>query len=58
MDPVQLSIFANRLAGICDEMGALLRASALCPDSASMLTTLDLANMGLTTVFTAGERGE
>ena len=32
MDPVQLSIFANRLAGICDEMGALLRASALSPN--------------------------
>ncbi|CUR45001.1 N-methylhydantoinase (ATP-hydrolyzing) [Alloalcanivorax xenomutans] len=32
MNPVQLSIFANRLAGICDEMGALLRASALSPN--------------------------
>ncbi len=32
MDPIQLSIFANRLAGICDEMGALLRASALSPN--------------------------
>ncbi len=32
MNPIQLSIFANRLAGICDEMGALLRASALSPN--------------------------
>ena len=32
MNPVQLSIFANRLSGICDEMGALLRASALSPN--------------------------
>lgn len=32
MNPVQLSIFANRLAGICDEMGAMLRASALSPN--------------------------
>ncbi|EKF73763.1 N-methylhydantoinase B [Alcanivorax hongdengensis A-11-3] len=32
MNPVQLSIFANRLSGICDEMGALLRLSALSPN--------------------------
>lgn len=32
MNPIQLSIFANRLSGICDEMGALLRASALSPN--------------------------
>ena len=32
MNPVQLSIFANRLAGICDEMGALLQRSALSPN--------------------------
>lgn len=32
MNPVQLSIFANRLAGICDEMGALLRRSAFSPN--------------------------
>ena len=32
MNPVQLSIFANRLSGICDEMGAVLRLSALSPN--------------------------
>lgn len=32
MNPVQLSIFANRLAGVCDEMGAVLRLSALSPN--------------------------
>ncbi|MCH8543435.1 MAG: hydantoinase B/oxoprolinase family protein [Alcanivorax sp.] len=32
MNPVQLSIFANRLSGICDEMGALLRRCALSPN--------------------------
>lgn len=32
MNAVQLSIFANRLAGICDEMGALLRRSAFSPN--------------------------
>jgi len=32
MNPVQLSIFANRLGGICDEMGALLQRSALSPN--------------------------
>ena len=32
MNPIQLSIFANRLSGICDEMGAVLRLSALSPN--------------------------
>ena len=32
MNPVQLSIFANRLSGVCDEMGAVLRLSALSPN--------------------------
>ena len=32
MNPVQLSIFAHRLSGICDEMGAVLRRSALSPN--------------------------
>lgn len=32
MNAVQLSIFANRLAGVCDEMGAVLRLSALSPN--------------------------
>ena len=32
MNPIQLSIFSNRLAGICDEMGALLRRSAFSPN--------------------------
>lgn len=32
MNPVQLSIFANRLGGVCDEMGALLQRSALSPN--------------------------
>ncbi|MCG8393963.1 MAG: hydantoinase B/oxoprolinase family protein [Pseudomonadales bacterium] len=32
MNSVQLSIFANRLSGICDEMGAVLRLSALSPN--------------------------
>ena len=32
MDAVQLSIFANRLAGICEEMGALLRRCAFSPN--------------------------
>jgi N-methylhydantoinase B len=32
MNPVQLSIFANRLSGVCDEMGALLRRSAFSPN--------------------------
>lgn len=32
MNPVQLSIFANRLSGICDEMGALLRRCAFSPN--------------------------
>ena len=32
MNPVQLSIFANRLGGICEEMGAVLRLSALSPN--------------------------
>lgn len=30
-DPVGLSIFANRLASICDEMGAVLRNAAFSP---------------------------
>lgn len=32
MNPVQLSIFANRLNGLCDEMGAVLRRSAFSPN--------------------------
>ncbi len=32
MNSIQLSIFANRLSGICDEMGAVLRLSALSPN--------------------------
>ena len=32
MNPVQLAIFANRLSGICEEMGALLRRSAFSPN--------------------------
>lgn len=32
MNPVQLSVFANRLAGLCEEMGAVLRRSALSPN--------------------------
>ncbi len=32
MNPIQLSIFSNRLGGICDEMGALLQRSALSPN--------------------------
>ena len=32
MNAVQLRIFANRLAGVCDEMGAVLRLSALSPN--------------------------
>ena len=32
MNPIQLSIFSNRLSGICDEMGAVLRQSALSPN--------------------------
>ena len=32
MDPIQLSIYANRLSGICDEMGALLQLSAVSPN--------------------------
>ena len=32
MNAVQLSIFANRLSGVCDEMGAVLRLSALSPN--------------------------
>ncbi|MAC13582.1 MAG: 5-oxoprolinase [Alcanivorax sp.] len=32
MNPVRLSIFANRLSGVCDEMGAVLRLSALSPN--------------------------
>lgn len=32
MDAVQLSIFANRLSGICEEMGALLRRCAFSPN--------------------------
>lgn len=32
MNPVQLSIFANRLSGVCDEMGALLKRSAFSPN--------------------------
>jgi len=32
MNPVQLSIFASRLSGVCDEMGAVLRLSALSPN--------------------------
>jgi N-methylhydantoinase B len=32
MNPVQLSIFSNRLSGVCDEMGAVLRRSAFSPN--------------------------
>lgn len=32
MNPVQLSIFSNRLSGLCDEMGAVLRRSAFSPN--------------------------
>ena len=32
MDPVQLSIFSNRLTGICEEMGAVLQRSAFSPN--------------------------
>jgi N-methylhydantoinase B len=32
MNPIQLSVFANRLAGLCEEMGAVLRRSALSPN--------------------------
>lgn len=32
MDAVQLSIFANRLSGVCEEMGAVLRRCALSPN--------------------------
>jgi N-methylhydantoinase B len=32
MDPVELSIFANRIQAVCDEMGAVLRRSAFSPN--------------------------
>ncbi|MCA1798740.1 MAG: hydantoinase B/oxoprolinase family protein [Xanthomonadaceae bacterium] len=32
MDPIELSLFASRLAAACDEMGAVLRRSALSPN--------------------------
>ena len=32
MDPVRLSIFANRIEAVCDEMGAALRRAAFSPN--------------------------
>lgn len=32
LDPIELSIFANRMASICDEMGAALRNAAFSPN--------------------------
>jgi len=32
MNAVELSLFAHRLAAICDEMGAVLKRSALSPN--------------------------
>ncbi|GAB1264529.1 hydantoinase B/oxoprolinase family protein [Aurantivibrio infirmus] len=32
MNPIQLSLFANRIEAICDEMGALLRRTAFSPN--------------------------
>jgi len=32
MSPIELSIFASRLASVCDEMGAVLRNAALSPN--------------------------
>ncbi len=32
MDAIQLSIFSSRIAAVCDEMGAMLRRSALSPN--------------------------
>ncbi len=32
MDAIQLSLFANRIAAICDEMGAVLRRAAFSPN--------------------------
>ncbi len=32
MDSIQLSLFASRIAAVCDEMGAMLRCAALSPN--------------------------
>ncbi len=32
MDAIQLSLFANRIAAVCDEMGTMLRCAALSPN--------------------------
>ena len=32
MDAIQLSLFASRIAAVCDEMGAMLRCAALSPN--------------------------
>ncbi len=32
MDAIQLSVFSSRIAAVCDEMGAMLRRSALSPN--------------------------
>jgi len=32
MDPIQLSLFASRIAAVCDEMGAVLRRAAFSPN--------------------------
>lgn len=32
MNPVELSLFASRIAAVCDEMGAVLRRAALSPN--------------------------
>jgi N-methylhydantoinase B len=32
MDPIQLAVFASRIAAVCDEMGAMLRRAALSPN--------------------------
>ncbi len=32
MDAIQLSVFASRIAAVCDEMGAMLRRAALSPN--------------------------
>ena len=32
LDPIELGIFASRLTAVCDEMGAVLRNSALSPN--------------------------
>lgn len=32
MDPIELSVFANRMEAVCDEMGAMLRNAAFSPN--------------------------